>query len=452
MVLILVVILVYKYWSSQKLVVHKNVTATTPTSVKETAVAIEELSEATDKKTSVYDGLNNLLDAYAKGEESAVIEIARIYMFGVHPYFLANKLNAGKVCQYVIYTDHFSPTAKQNARDLMKEVQYDDIPLNDRDYYALPTDPVAMLAEIGVNVQEIKAMPAMATAPPPPPPRRTQNNNQIGAGFATDIFAPNNTFNFDINFDDIDIDQQAAIFAQFAPPPVNVMNDGQNVHSTAVQNAAKQRLDSITPAPQATNINTQLNNANTNKQNSFYTFLQNDTTMTNNEKDKVRQVLASLQSTPHSRYDQSEKQVFDTVWGRINAPVNAANRDEMAKVFAQNIASAMENDYVVCSTGKIVRMLGSLDVMDADTATAAPLRPEWALDAEMAGKAAQIRESVLAAATDRDKKLYEEGSAPHIEEEMKANLRNSLRADYVDTQLVSSDAIDLKWNTLCLGF
>lgn len=429
--LFLSAILFYKYWLSTKTQINTNIT---PPSVKKTSVAIEELGESIDKKTSVYDGLKNLMDAYATGEESAVIEIARIYMFGFHPYFLANKLNAGKLCQYVIYTDHFSPTAKQNARDLLKEVTYDDVPMNDRDYYELPTDPVAVLSEIGANLKEyqIKAMPAMSTTLPPPQRQIIEDN----------IFHPQNTFHFDYNLDDIDFDQQAAIFAQFTPPPVNVLNDSQNVHSTSVQNAAKSRLDAITQNP----------NEEKQNQNSFFSFLQNDTSLSNADKNKVREVIASLQTFPHSRYDQSEKQVFDTVWDRINAPVNAANRDEMSLIFAQNIASAMENDHVVCSTGKIVRMLGSLDVMDADVETATPLRPEWALDAEMATKAAHIRDSVLAAATEHDRKLYEEGSAPHIEEEMKVNLRSSLHTDYVETQLVSPDTIELKYDTLCQGF
>lgn len=373
---------------------------------------VEEIK--VESPPSIYEALNKLLEAYGEGEEVAVIELARIYMFGLHPFFLPNKIAAGQICNFVIYGDQFSKVAKVKAKELFLDLKYADIPLQDRNYIPLPENPVETLANIKVKLPMVQ-MKAMNL------PVQVQDDNFF-------------------NLDDIDIDTQAALFAQFAPP---VQNDAQNVHSSTVQHVANLRLQ---------NIEKDIGHINQGYSQSFFNWL-STSDLSREQKDNVREVIASFSMLPHSRYGRSEKDVFETVWARVNAPVNRDRYEDMAKVFAESIASSLEHDHVVCSTGKIVRMIGSLDGMDAEPEKmGGDLKPEWALDAEMAGIASVIREEVLNKAPVCMQNAYNDGTDTLLENEMKKTLKDRLQKEYVDSSLLSQEAVDLKYDLLAEGF
>jgi len=431
LVLFLLVVLGIVVWYKQKK--YEEQVVVIPPKAPETFKVVEEIKG--QDPPSVYASLNKLLDAYASGEEAAVIELARIYMYGLHPFFLPDKLPAGQICNFIIFGDQFSKVAKLKAKELLGDIRYDDGPIHDRTYVPLPANPVDMLQSIPV-VGPLNAMIALATTVPDMPVPRIRHE------------VP--TFDFEVNINDIDLEMQETLFAQFdygvvaAAAVTAVQNDSQNVHSSTVQKVASTRLQ---------NLENENNGLGQGNNTSFLNWL-STSDMSAEQKENIGQVLTSLTDSPHSRYGRSEKEVFDTVWKRVNAPVNRDNFDEMAKVFADSIASAVEHDHVVCSTGKIVRMIGSLDAMDAEPEKmGGALKPEWALDTEMAGVAAKIREDVLKSAPKHQQAAYEEGSPDSVlENVMKNTLQDRLKKDYIDTNLLSKEAVDLKYEVLSAAY
>jgi len=226
-------------------------------------------------------------------------------------------------------------------------------------------------------------------------------------------------------------------------PVQKIYNDSQNVHSSTVQNAAQNTIEYI---ENKTGTVTDF----TNSVSQFIQEIENIADMRPSEKENIKKVLESLSESIHSRYDKSEKDVFNLVWARINDRVNNERRSDMIKVFADNISSGVEHDNVVCSSGKIVRMIGSLDGMDVEPLPS--LKPEWAINEEIASSASAIRNKVLERATTNQRKAYEaldqtdeqKQIAEHLSNIMRTELRQKCKVEYVDTNILSEDVLNSK--------
>lgn len=372
------------------------------------------------KDTKLFENENPIdvfLNKYKNGDEEAVIDLAKLYMYGVHPYYLPDKLAAGQICNFVIFNEIFSKVAKARANELFKDMTYSDYPLNDRTYLKLPENPVQILSEISPHLP-LHKMSIVSTAP-----------IQIDRDYIDDF----------INLDDIDIETQETLFAQFAPVR---KTDSQNVHNSVVQNVASKRLDYIES----------INDYRADCEGEFRSWL-NGQHVSNVDKENIYNVLNTLNDLPHSKYNKSEREVFNNVWQRINHPVNVHNREEMRKVFALSLSSAVEDGLVVCSTGKIVRMLGSLDAMDAEQdKLGGILRPEWAIDNELAEMASQIRNKRLSVISPSERLAYENGENPIMEEQLRQEFKDKLKIDYIDTSILSEDIANLKYEVFQSGF
>lgn len=103
-------------------------------------------------------------------------------------------------------------------------------------------------------------------------------------------------------------------------------------------------------------------------------------------KSDALEVLDSLHDIPHSTLGVSERGSLEKVWNRIQSSREPENNSE---TLCRQLASGVERGHVVCSTGKISRILGALDGIDDIT-----LRPMWAVREEIATLAAKTRDDV----------------------------------------------------------
>ena len=147
--------------------------------------------------------------------------------------------------------------------------------------------------------------------------------------------------------------------------------------------------------------------------NSLYSHL-NETKYPN-----VKKVCDSYGDLIHSKYEKSEQDVFNLVWSK------AQNNNDMIDMLLDNIDSSVENDNVVCSTGKIMRMLSTLDVLDKDTPD---LKPEWVIKDEIT----QTISKVLKDLSPREQKEYESDDDEHIKSVIKQRISKKCEKDYKD--------------------
>ena len=148
-------------------------------------------------------------------------------------------------------------------------------------------------------------------------------------------------------------------------------------------------------------------------------------------------VADSLTELHHSTFGISEKEALVAVWDKVKGIEDPTVRKNVTETLAKQLASGVEHGEVVCSTGKIARIVSTLDgVAGLGNEEAKPM---WALKEEIGNLAAKVRQSHLDRMSARDQVAYEQGDlAPDA---MQADFRQSAHALYVDQLKMSRDII-----------
>jgi hypothetical protein len=367
-------------------------------------------------KTQVPDAeksIENYLKALEYGYEEAIWNIAELYMNGLHPFYLPEKLSAAKIYNIIIYEDKFSDNIKNASKVANKEANklayndLDSIADKDRVYKELPYGITSKLYNIIKNYDGYHfEVPYNKFTPIKINDHVEDNDRRINRTEDRDDF------------------QEAllndAIWNFNVTPERPIYNDSQNVHSSSVNNIALEKLEQI-------NNETSINNDFRQNSSQFMSEL-NRINMSSEEKENANKILDSLKDLKHSKFDKSETEIFNTVWSRINDPINRNNREDMIKVLGQNLASGLEHNYTVCSTGKVMRIIGSLDAMD--NGRLPDLKPEWAFKDEISNSASKVREEILNSANESDRRRYETDENIELSNKMKERFIEKCKKDY----------------------
>ena len=192
-------------------------------------------------------------------------------------------------------------------------------------------------------------------------------------------------------------------------PKQVIKNDGQNVHDHTLQNIGKSIIKQLDDNTKKRNVQT-IANFDINVK----TLLKH---VDPSKYTNITKVCNSLSTSIHSKYDKSEQDVFNLVWSKIK------HDDDLIIMFIENLDSSIEDDIVVCSTGKIMRMLSTLDVLDSQTPN---LKPEWMIREEIS----QIISNVIGNLSSKEKKQYESEENQIITETIRNRVIDKCKKDY----------------------
>lgn len=335
--------------------------------------------------------LHHYLVAFQKhGYEDAVIEIAELYAYGLHPNVPPEKILAGRIFNYICHDQDFSQRAKDYAKYVLHNItplMYNDIDrIQDSFSYLLPTNIVELISKI----HPITLVPTEQHAPM-------------------------------VIVDDTDNDAIVVMTSI-------IVNDSQNVHDSELQNAAKKNIDTLSPSDDDTDHIHVLR-----------TTYQTHPKLSNMDKQNISLVLDSINDTNvHSKYGKTEMQILNAIWNRIHSDVNKTNKDELVLALADQLASAVEHGTVVCSTGKIMRIVSSLEAIDMGN-DMAPLKPKWAIEREIAEAAIQVRNSVLSSRPRHVVDAYNEGENEELADMMRDMLTQKCHVDYVKPGIINNE-------------
>jgi hypothetical protein len=335
------------------------------------------------------------------GYEESIINIGKIYLYGLHPHYLPEKIIAGHIFNtFMNVSDTVEPWCKLYLKEI-NELGYHDIDaytINKIEYKHLPNDIVR-------NIRTSLEQRANVMIP------YTQK------------------FNKAILKDDGDYDDIHDVLKDI--PQQIILNDTQNVHDHTLQNMAKNVLSDLST----------YNNTNfINNVQELYKIIE-----TTKNKNTIIKVCESLSSYIHSKYDKSEQDVFNVVWKYIS---NHENTDNLITMFIYNLESCIENDIIVCSTGKIIRMLSTLDVLDTNTQN---LKSEWMIKDEIANITSVSMKSTLDKCTYDERIAYNElnptpkqtNFSNKISETIRNKIVSKCKTDYIDTNIISQEQIDI---------
>lgn len=348
-------------------------------------MGLGSLHENHERTPDAAASIRAYLSALECGYEEAGLRIATIYTFGMHPYYPPNKMEALKLYKGLEHAaPNLHPWCKLAVRDI-GSIRYDADAFAHGHSRALPDDIVSMALE---RLKHRRGEMIPYKEPPP---------------FVT-LEEPD---------DGLDILEDAREVVERRLPTQRIRNDSQNVHDHTMLIAAKSNLEL---------------GGNGYSHGADFRTCSEALRPTLNEEGK--RVLDSLTTTPHSRFDRSEQEVLVNVWERIHAPENQERHQDMLQALKENLESGVESGYVVCSTGKIMRMLSTLEVLDAG---AVIMRPEWAIKEEIGGKIGAVLQKKLAEADEATRSAYMSAEPTSKEEELAEGLRERVRREVVQS-------------------
>jgi hypothetical protein len=141
------------------------------------------------------------------------------------------------------------------------------------------------------------------------------------------------------------------------------------------------------------------------------------------------EVVSSLTDSTNESLGVSELVALSTVWRRIQSQPNPTLRRDLMDVLVHQLASGVEHGHVVCSTGKIARMMATFDGMDIKGIQT--VQPMWAVKEELASLAAKVRDRHTRDLTDADKQAYERGQLRDLEAQMRRGFEREADEVYV---------------------
>ena len=384
------------------------------------------------------EAIKYYLMALQEGHEDAILQIYKIYEHGLHPYYLPDKMVARKILYIILYdlSNVCSQHLLQIARTFDKElgnisyIDLDQIKEQDREYRQLPLSiEQKILMSISKSINIIPSKAATLN----PQSFKQQTNKKIKHTSTSHKNSQINTTRT-VMEDGIELTDEELMFIADIPS-TPIANDSQNVHSSTLNNGARNTLDIIaktTPTLMTSfehNVNDFIN------QITSYEPIED-----------VKTVLQSLKTLQHSKFNMSEQDAFNLVWSRINDPINASRKKEMVQVLAQNVASGVEHSLVVCSTGKIMRIVGSLDSLDLGN-NIELLKPEWAIKDEIGRIASRIRTEVYENSFERERDAFDKFNPSREQEEdvikmvshMKEQFIIEVERYYVNTRILTRE-------------
>lgn len=172
--------------------------------------------------------------------------------------------------------------------------------------------------------------------------------------------------------------------AETEPPAV--YSDAQNVHDHGVVASLRslRSLGSLGPSTAA----------DENVEKAVASVLDHDGVSPETKADALEFIERGVDDRVNESLGTSSKAALGAVWKRIEAIEDPELRSNAVETLALQMADGYNHGHVVCSTGRIARILGALDGVVPDSEQ--PLiRPTWAIKEEIASLAAKCSAEAL---------------------------------------------------------
>ena len=173
-------------------------------------------------------------------------------------------------------------------------------------------------------------------------------------------------------------------------------NDAQNVHDHGVSNILKSNINILKSSTQSNgsiNVSNHNNNGDndSSKINNIMNSISNHIELSEKVKGNALLMITDLnKNNIHSTYNITEIDALKMVWDKIEAQEDNEQKNNMIEILAKQLDSGIESGHNVCSSGKIARIIGTLDGIDDTMNTS---RPMWIIRDEISNIAGKIMNS-----------------------------------------------------------
>jgi hypothetical protein len=189
-------------------------------------------------------------------------------------------------------------------------------------------------------------------------------------------------------------------------------HDSQNVHDHGVTKMTKYNIDALKD-------NIDINSLDANANSKFEEIkdsILRDAEIDPKTKEDALHVIDNLHETKHSTFNTTEKQALVLVWDKINKEKDPVVQANLKETLAKQLATSIEHGHIVCSSGKISRIMSTLDGVSNEA-----IRPMWAVREELGTLAANIRDQMT--------KKY--GDTPEAGRQMQEEFSKQVNTEYI---------------------
>jgi hypothetical protein len=149
----------------------------------------------------------------------------------------------------------------------------------------------------------------------------------------------------------------------------------------------------------------------------------------------------------HSKTQLHETQILALIWTRINQPINKPVVEDLKNSLVQQLEACKQNDYIVCTTGRISRIVQTLESIDVGRVV--NLLPMWAIRAEIGEYCGKYVKKLLAKLPEEYNKAVnatEETSEQKVLTKrfydcVKNNLKKKFKLIYLDKMILTQDEL-----------
>ena len=348
---------------------------------------LARLYEEQEDRVNIDIVIHNYLKALEYGYEEAILSIGKIYMNGIHPSYLPDKMIAGRLfTTFINFSDTIKPWCKLHLQDI-HSLNYNDLDAIKQYgvvYRSLPHGIVDRIQYVVNHMKVDRIVPYKM------------------------VFESGWLKKYEDNEKEDDIRKVIVKL-----PKQRIMNDRQNVHDHSVQNIGNEILNELDK--------NEINKSFEENVEELIKFCDKKTYP------NVQRVVQSLTDLNHSKFDRSEKDVFNSVWSKVK------DDDDKKQIFLDNLNSGVEYDTVVCSTGKIMLMLSTFDGVDDSLPD---LKPDWVIKDEIS----QVIAKTISDLSDRERKEYESDDDERIKDVIHKRVKSKCNKDYQG--VVEQDILD----------
>lgn len=379
--------------------------------------------------------LKQLVTAFQKSAQGAVawdalLAIGDIYARGAYPRFRPN-ISLALRCYKLAAT---CPDGDVAGTGQVKYMEARLSPIHDADITGaeLPASYGQHVCDLAL--QRIRATPLGSFQKPITKKLPGQVATAMVAAVTRDHATGNNG-----NGPNTDAAQQPATGPVVQPLAAAHRLDTQNVHDHAVVTSLKHNLKALSE-----NIKEPITLPKDHARvygtlESVRDYILTDANLDSRQKADALQTIDALSKDTHSTMGASEVDALRIVWARIQSMSDRQTKDNLKETLAKQLASGVEKGHVVCSTGRIARIVGTLDGVDEAGTT--QVRPLWAVKDEIASMAARVRDQVLRNRSASDVQQYERGQRADIEAAMKRALTDEALKTYCDELGMNRDIV-----------
>jgi len=365
--------------------------------------------------------MNNLINEFNNNSDKWInlIQIGDIYTKGIYPIYKPNKYLGLKCFKIAMLSPNIEISNLANIKYL--ENKYNKIDNLDILGNEIPI-------EYGNKIYNIAKYYLDNTSKKYT--NNNQNNNQNNILYEIDLTENNNLTE---NNEEIIIDITENNNDYY-------LNDLQNVHDHSVNNIIKTNIDLLKKNYNIENINNEdIINQMIEK---IYEY--------NDIDDEIKlnaiEVLNSLDHNIHITFQISEIDSLKYIYKYIK---NNSNKDNLYHILISELSNCIENGFIICSTGKISRIISILDGLDTNYNQ---IKNIYAIKEEIQVLANKIREEILNNANELDKKNYIENIDDKLSKLMIIELEKKIDEIYYKSLNLNKDILQSIVNDIIIGF